>query len=276
MKLTEELPKEATETPPAKMAKASPSASAVAAHTARMVASPRLLSTRSSIPPAWRARLCRPRTAYARSPWLYTLVGAFALLVLHRCPYALPGWPPRVAAVEGALVMAQGLWSYASDVIHPGRNSRAHTIDRASAVSLCALQGLKVFGLIRHELAAHQLVLLGAGLVIGAACKVAGYRAILANDARAFELWHTRWHVRVHPHRAAAPHPPPIRRHAARVARAGLPPAHLRALHRRLLVARHLARRVLRCARLDSRLSGDCAWRDRETRRTRGSAACHP
>jgi hypothetical protein len=104
-----------------------PGASEVAAHTARML-STRLLSTTSSIPPAWRSVLARRGTTYSLSCLLYTLIGVLSFLQWWQCPQSIWWWPRSIAYPESFLVTAQA--RRRTRQTHRTRTATLHSFDR--------------------------------------------------------------------------------------------------------------------------------------------------
>ena len=161
----------------------------------------RATSVRSAIRPEWRQHLSRPASLYGASSWMYAAVGFEALVQTARCPASMPGmhaswlWSPRIAMAEAALLMGQGAWSFASDVVFVGTPSRFHCVDRISAISLVCVQLVKFGVLFPHALAATELAVVWSSLALGGLCKVMSSRAIVADSPEDFCRWHTRWHV---------------------------------------------------------------------------------
>lgn len=162
-------------------------------HTARMV-SYGALSRKSSIPEAWREHLARPRSAYAWSSFMYTLVGLQSLLLWTSCPAAVSEWPQRIARPEAVLVTLQGIWSFYSDVLYVGLYSSFHTVDRLSALTLTGFQILKFGIVLPWSMSLYELAWVWCGLALGIHCKLRGYRAVIDSSVHSFRIWHIAWH----------------------------------------------------------------------------------
>lgn len=165
---------------------------ALLSHALRMV-TVGILNRRSSIDPRWRKKLKTP--LYCASSFAYSAVGLLSLLQWTACAAAAPEMPLAYALSEAVLVTLQGGWSYWSDVLRVGEPSWAHPVDRASAVSLCAVQVLKFCVILPAHLSARQRVWVVGGIGGALACKVRGYHAILANDVHSYRRSHILWHL---------------------------------------------------------------------------------
>ena len=152
------------------------------------------ITNRNSLVPAkWRAQLSQPATLYGMSPVAYTLLGLHELTQAACCPRSLPGESTAILPVrtEAILLIAQGVWSFMSDVRNIGRPSLFHCIDRFSAVCLFGVQLLKFS---TAALPLWELLFVWCSLAVGFYCKVMSSRAIVAGSASSYAHWHLCWH----------------------------------------------------------------------------------
>jgi len=163
-------------------------------HTLRMITYG-ALNRNSSIKPSWRTRLARPCSLYGLSCFAYTVVGLHSMALWLLCPQAIPEWPPHIAVPESFLVAVQGLWSFASDVVHVGQPSTFHVVDRVSALVLVAAQLAKFCWLLPRSLSVAERAWIWGGLAIGIACKVGGFKAVISGGSADFHRWHILWHL---------------------------------------------------------------------------------
>ena len=173
------------------MAKAPPT---LLQHTVRMITYG-VWRRRSSISPSWRTHLSVPFSLYALSSFAYTAVGLQAVAMWMACPAAVPEYSAAIAIPEACLVALQGVWSFHSDVLHVGQDSIFHVVDRASAVTLVAVQLAKFAVFLPWSMTSAEVIGVWIGLVAGIFCKLRGYRAILRGSVESFRLWHILWHV---------------------------------------------------------------------------------
>jgi hypothetical protein len=99
---------------------------------------------------------------------------------------------------QGVVLIAQGLLSFASDVIYEDVRSIVHPMDRVMAIVLTAAGAYTEMNIMLYgHLPVWLRVAMGTVLVLGLGCHLRAKYAIVHHDYAGYVRYHTLWHFAI-------------------------------------------------------------------------------